>query len=57
MEVVTKSKDVSDRLKVYLDDTQWSEHSKNAQLKKKIKRRTSSNILVLGIFLVNYSCS
>ena len=43
MEVVEEPNNVSDCIKVYLDDPQWAEHIKDPQ-QKKIKRQTSSNI-------------
>ena len=43
MEVVPEPKTVSDYIKTFLDDPQWSEHMKDPLLKQS-KRRTSSNI-------------
>ena len=58
MEVVPEPNSVSDCMKVFLDDPQWPKHITDPQLKQ-IKRRTSSNLIILDFFflLVNYSCS
>ena len=43
MEVVPEPNIVTDRIKVFLDDSQWREHIKNPLLKQ-IKRQISLNI-------------
>ena len=56
-EVVPEPSIVSDCIKVFRDDPQWPEHTKDPQLKQ-IKRRTSFEcIIIFGICLVNCGCS
>ena len=43
MEVVLEPNIVSDRIKAFLDDSQWPEHIKDPSLKE-INIQTSSNI-------------
>ena len=43
MEVVSEPNIMSDHIKVFIDNPQRPEHTKDPQLKQ-IKRRTSSNI-------------
>ena len=42
MKVVMEPNIVSDYMKAFLDDPQWSEHTEDPELKQ-IKRRTSPN--------------
>ena len=49
MEDVPKPITMSDRIKAFLDDSQWPEHIKEPQVKQ-IKRRTSLNIQKYLIF-------
>ena len=43
---------MSDPIKVFLVDPQWPEHIKDPQLKQFFE-----NIIILGTFLISYSCS
>ena len=55
-EVVLEPNIAGDCRKAFLDDPQWPEHINDPQLKQ-IKRRTSSNMIILEFFLINYSSS
>ena len=46
---------MSDRIKTYLDDPQWSEHIKDPSIQENQEANLLKYIIILGTCLVNYS--